>query len=623
VGKYPGQELTWGVSYDINDAANTRYMLNFGANVFEAHTSYNYFAQRVMEGMERGAKLVTFDVRLSNTAAKSHEWVPVKPGTDGLVALAMANVIMQESLYDRAFIETWTNVTVEELKAHLAQYTPEMAERESGVPAATIRRLAREFAMTKPSTVISYRGLVAHEYGAMNERAVRLLDAIVGNIEAKGGTLLKRSGSWGKPKSPAITVKAKGLDILNGEGVAYPTHGVSHQVLRMIKEGKKGRPEVYMTYVYNPVYANGDVGFNISVLKDESLVPFHVAVDAYMSESTELADLILPDALYLERYDPESPPSYGLIPFVALRQPVVKPLGEARAFQDVLLDLARRIGGDMPKFLPWKDSEDYLRQAAAQTAGLKDAGGFERIRREGAFVQSTKVEYQKHAKPLSAEQLKGTKVDSKTGVIFKGGDAYTSDKQYVGQMVKGKAYAGFKPYKIPKSGLIELKSEFMAKRGFPALPSYLPIRAHQAMGADDLILTTFKVNVQTQSRTQNVKWLTEIFHSNPAWMNPKTAAARGLKNGDKIRVKSAVGEITTTVRVTEGVHPKVVAVAHSCGHWAYGRHASFKAVFPDRKDEEHWWKDNGVHPNWIIPNHPDPISGQIAVMDTVVKVERA
>ncbi|MBI2881970.1 MAG: molybdopterin-dependent oxidoreductase, partial [Candidatus Tectomicrobia bacterium] len=545
VGKFTGQELTWGVSYDINDVAHTRYMLNFGASVLEAHTSHNYFAQRVMEGMERGAKLVTFDVRLSNTAAKSHEWIPVKPGTDGLVALAMANVIMQEGLFDRAFIETWTNVTVAELKAHLAQYTPEKAEAESGVPAATLRRLAREFATTKPSTVISYRGLVAHEYGAMNERCARLLDAIVGNIEAKGGTLLIRKGSWGKPKSPKIEVKGKKLDIIDGENIAYPTHHVGHQVLRMIKDGKKGRPEVYMTYVYNPVYANGEVEFNRSVLKDESLIPFLVAVDAYMSESTELADLILPDATYLERYDPEAPQSYALIPFVALRQPVVKPLGEARAFQDVLLDLARRIGGDMPKFLPWKDSEDYVRQAAAQTSGLKGAGGFERIRREGVFVQSTKVEYQRHAKQLSAEQLKGTKVDPKTGVVFKGGDAYTADKQYVGQMVKGKAYAGFKPDKIPKSGLIEIKSQFLAKKGFPALPSYLPIKAHQAMGEDDLILTTFKVNVQTQSRTQNCKWLDEIFHSNPAWMNPGTAAARGLKNGDKVRVKSAVGEIVT------------------------------------------------------------------------------
>ncbi|OGL58617.1 MAG: hypothetical protein A3J27_14670 [Candidatus Tectomicrobia bacterium RIFCSPLOWO2_12_FULL_69_37] len=623
VAKWTGQELTWGAHYDINDVANTRYMLNFGSNPLEAHTSHNYFAQRIVEGMEKGAKLVTFDVRLSNTAAKSTEWIPVKPGTDGLVALAMANVIMQEGLHDKNFIETWTNVTVAELKAHLAQYTPEKAEVESGVPAATIRRIAREFAKNRPSTVISYRGLVAHENGAMNERCAKLLDAIVGNIEAKGGTLTNRKGGWGKPKSPKIEVKAKGLKIIDGENIAYPTHHVNHRVLHMIKDGKNGRPDMYMTYVYNPAYVNGEAAFNISVLKDESLIPFHVAVDAYMSESTELADLILPDATYLERWDPEAPSSYSLIPFVALRQPVVKPLGEARAFQDVLLDLARRIGEDMPKLLPWKDSEDYMRQAAAQTAGLKDAGGFDRIRRDGVFVQNNKVEYQKHAKELSAAALKGTKVDPKTGVIFKGGDAYKSDKQYVGQMVKGKAYAGFKPDKIPKSGLIELKSEFLAKKGFPALPSYLPITAHKKMGPEDLILTTFKVNAQIHSRSQNCKWLTEIFHSNPAWLNPKTAAARGIKNGDEIRIRSAVGELKTKARLTEGVHPGTVAVSMHCGHWAYGRYASGKTPFPERKDEQIWWKDNGAHPNWIIPNHPDPISGQLAWMDTVVKVERA
>ncbi len=624
-GKFVAQELTWGKHYDVNDVENTKYMLNFGANMLEAHTSHNYFAQRVVRAKMAGAKLVTFEVRLTNTAAKSDEWYPIRPGTDGLVALAMCNVILENGLHKRGeeFIEKWTNVTVDKLREHLRQYTPEVAEKESGIPASVIRRIAIEFAKTKPSTVISYRGLVAHENGAMNERCAKLLDALVGNIEEKGGTCLKVGGKWGKVKAPKPKHKAKKLDILDGEGVAYPDHHVNHQVFTMIKKGHKGRPKVYMTYVYNPVYVNGNSRENIEVMKDENLLPFLVACDAYMSESTELADLIIPDAAYLERWDPEAPQSYSMIPFVQLRQPVVKPLGEARAFQDVLMDLARRIGGGMEKLIPWKDSEEYMRIAANNTPGLKDVGGFEYIKKHGVFIQSKKPQYHKHEKKLKEKDLKGTKVDPKTGVIFKDGDAYKKDKQYVGQMIDGVAYKGFTPDKIPKSGKFEVYSEFLEKKGFPALPSYLPIKRHQGMGKDDLHLTTFKVNVQTHSRTQNCKWLSEVFHSNPAWIHPQTAAARGIKNGDKIRVKSAIGEIVTRARVTSGVHPRVVAISHHCGHWVYGRYASGKPVFPEVKGEVPWWTDHGEHPNWVIPNVPDLISGQQAWMDTVVTVEKA
>ncbi|MEE8450203.1 MAG: molybdopterin dinucleotide binding domain-containing protein, partial [Thermodesulfobacteriota bacterium] len=176
---------------------------------------------------------------------------------------------------------------------------------------------------------------------------------------------------------------------------------------------------------------------------------------------------------------------------------------------------------------------------------------------------------------------------------------------------------------------LEVYSNFIGKidslkaKGFTPMPSYVPVPEHEKMRPNELVLTTFKVNAQTHSRTQNCKLLSEIYHSNPAWIHPDTAKARGIKNGDKIRVKSPIGEIVIKARVTEGVHPKVIAISHHCGHWAYGRYASGKAVFPDKKDEKPWWTDHGVHPNWIIPNSPDPVAGALRWMDTVVKVEKA
>jgi anaerobic selenocysteine-containing dehydrogenase len=146
------------------------------------------------------------------------------------------------------------------------------------------------------------------------------------------------------------------------------------------------------------------------------------------------------------------------------------------------------------------------------------------------------------------------------------------------------------------------------------------------MKADDMILTTYKVNVQTHSRTQNSKWLSEIYHENPGWINPETAAARGIANGDRIRVTSKVGEIETEAKVTPAVAPGIIAISFHCGHWEYGRYASGNKSPVSAQDDElelKWWKNNGAHPNWVIAASPDPINGQQRWMDTVVQVAKA
>ena len=132
-------------------------------------------------------KIVTFDVRLSNTAGFSDEWIPVFPGTDGAVALAMGHVILRDNLQDTDFIETWTNVSVKELKDNYKPYTPEWASKISGVPAETIERVAREFATTKPATLFTYRGPATHLYGSHNDRPRRMLTILPGQLATHGG----------------------------------------------------------------------------------------------------------------------------------------------------------------------------------------------------------------------------------------------------------------------------------------------------------------------------------------------------------------------------------------------------------------------------------------------------
>lgn len=637
--KQVAQEFMWGKSIDINDVANTKYMLNFGCNVYEAHVLHSSFLQRVIDGrVNNGAKLVTFDVRLSNTAGRSDEWFPIKPGTDGLVALTMANVIMQEGLYDEKFISEWTNVTVNQLKDHLKQYTPEMAERESGVPAKDIIRIAKEFSGARPATTISYRGTCAHYNGMMNERCVVLLNAITGNVDVKGGFVLPQAGKAkdepdpkpGKPKAKS------GIKEYWKKNYPEASHGVCQTVLPLIKEGVQ-KVGLYMTYWFNPVYSNPQSRLQEEILKDENLIPFFVAIDAYMSEATALADIILPECSYLERWDPEANNSYSIVPWISIRQPIIKPLGESKSIREIFMELAKRIGGGMEQYFNYGSVEDYIKVAFKGNKGFEEDGGLEMLKKAGAWFDKTKKPaYQSYLKELKPEELGGTSVDEK-GYIFKEKqDGDKKVKEIVGIMKGGKALKGFPTGAHKESPLFEIFSKSLEEHGFPGLPSYIPIPEHQNIKEDELHLTTFKVAVQTQSRTANCKWLTEIYHSNPLWIHPETARKRGIKSGDEVIVTSNVKSTKTKAHVTEGIHPRVVAFAMGVGHWAYGRMASKAAKFKsqgagkevnlnlaDPDTELIWWKDNGVHLNELIPVRPDPIGGNQAYMDTVVTVKKA
>jgi thiosulfate reductase / polysulfide reductase chain A len=652
-GKWTAQELTWGGHYDNWDFDNAKFVLNFGSNFLETHTNHIPVAHRMLWAMaDRGLEMVTFDIRLSNTAAKSREWIAPKVGTDSAIILAMINVVMKEGLYkgDGEEFLKYTRVTedvnasvatkIAAIKKQVASYTPQWAEKISGVSADKIASLAREFGTKKPAVLVTYRGLVAHYNGNEGERAAQLLCAITGNMD-KPGTRLKAVGAgWNFPKIKAAKKTPK-LGIFDGfpGQAAYPTHHVSHQVLKMIKDGSHGRPDMYITYCYTPAYANGDVQENIDILKDEKLIPYYVSVDPFYGDSTMFADLILPDTPFTERWTCEDMVDPKGIGEFYIRQPFTKPLGEARDFSDVVFDLGKRLGVDMGKAT---SHEDYVRRACNSTPGVKEAGGFEYMKKHGVWHDKNKKPSQQvYNRPVASSvyQAKGVVLDKASGVYWKPKSAadekkgyYNTKKAfkgYVAQKMPHGVFSGFAPDAVNKSGYLEMWSPLLKMKGFDPLPTWMPIPEHQNMGKDDLHLTTYKVATQSHSRTQNSKYLSEVYHTNPAWINPKTAKEKGIYDGDSIKITSPTGEFVTKAQVTEAIMPGVVAVSHHCGHWAYGRYASGKrspnAGSDDRGDRDFklkWWTDNGVHPNWAIANSPDPINGQQRWMDTVVKVSR-
>ncbi len=653
-GKWTAQELTWGNHYDNWDFDNTDYVLNFGSGILEAHTNHIPTAQRLIKAkVERNVPLITFDVRLSYTAAKSTKWEPVRPGTDLAVLLAMNNIIMQENLYDRdafTFIKATENVTastdekIAALKKHLAEYTPEWAEKLSGVSAANIKKYAREFAKAKAAVIITYRGLVAHYNGTDGERAAQMLGMITGNINNPGGRCKAVAPHWKYPKGPKVKPKSKKLKITSGSKSALPTHGECQSVLKMIKDGSHGRPDIYFWYCYNPVYVNGECQENIDILSDEKLMPFTVTSNIVYDESSRLADLILPDTSYLERWDWDGHASPTQVAEYELRQPVVEPLGECRNFSDILCDLAKRM--DMP--LGFDNMEEFVRLSCEKTPALKGlpGGAFEYMKKNGVYHDpNEKPAFYTHKIIVKDGDLKkeGVILDEATGVywnwkkskakdeadaIAKGYSAtHYSYKGYVGQKIDGKAYKGFKPDKLNKSGYFELYSNILKDKGFAPLPSWKAIPEHQGLAKNQLTLTTYKVPVQIHSRSTHCKWLTEMFHDNPAWINSETAASLGIKNGDMVKLTSNIDEISIKAYVNEMIVPGSIAISFHLGRTESGRYASGKkslmAGDNDPDLELKWWDTYGVHPNWLLANEPDPISGQERFMDQVVTISKA
>lgn len=636
--KKVGMEPTWGPDIETPDFANTKYVLNFGSNILEAAYFHNPLSQRIAEGrVDNHMKIVTFDVRLSNTAGFSDEWIPVFPGTDGAVALAMGHVILRDNLQDTEFINTWTNVTVDELRQHYKDFTPDWASKISGVPAATIERVAREFAQTKPATLFTYRGPAKHLYGSYNEKSCMMLPILTGNIEKRGGYCLPRGMGWPQPE-PAPGAPAKDSTVAHPPEYPLAAHKVSHMTVFWVADGRQ-KVNVWFTYQDNPVYTNpGSVATWGKVYRDEKLIPYFVSMSSHMGEETALADLILPDCPYLERWEPESMPN-SLWPWLGIRQPVHAYLGESRENRIILRDIIHKLdptgSKGMKKFWDFKDGEDYMRRHFDNVPGLKEAGGVDWLKKHGVWPvygkldpKSGKVvdktgreiqaEYGLYMKELSAADMTGASVDAK-GTIVKNG-------KIIGVKRNGRNCVGFST----GNRLINVRVDEWAKFGFNPMPTFKRIPWHESMKDDELVLTTFKLNVHKQSRTAAVKWLAEIAHANPAWMNPVTAAKLGVKTGDLIRVESGVGHMVTKAYVTEGIHPRVVAIATAFGHWEYGRLATLKLkekpAFGGQEDADLrnvWWDDRGVHPNNIIPVVTDPIGGSQGWMDTVVKVTKA
>ncbi|HID86357.1 MAG TPA: twin-arginine translocation signal domain-containing protein, partial [Anaerolineae bacterium] len=365
------------------DLDRTRYLLSFNYALLESAQptvrllrAYS-FVRRGRPG-DRG-RIVQIEPRLSVTAIKADEWVPIRPGTEGALALGLAWVILRERLYDRDFVTNHSHGFEAWSEAVLRDYPPSRVAALTGIPEETIKRLAREFAGTPPAVAVGGEAVDQQTNGLASQMAIHSLNALVGSIDVPGGVVMQRP----PPLEPWPSVF---MDDVTAQGLAQPRldgperypgtrsaalqlrSGQAHRLPEAILSGDPYPLEALLLYRANPLH---DAPEPKAWREALAQVPLIVSFDSFIEETSAYADYILPDHTFLERWIAAPlQPSLGF-PVLAVGQPVVEPLYNTRAFGDVLIRLAHQVGGGPEASFPWAD---YLELLRFRISGLVASG---------------------------------------------------------------------------------------------------------------------------------------------------------------------------------------------------------------------------------------------------------
>jgi len=495
------------------------YILHFGMNELASSYSQRKTAQ-LRAALKRGAKLVAFDPRLSETAKAGTEWIPIKPDTDAAVALGMAYVIIKEGLYDKEFVENWTH-GFEEFKKRVmgdedgAARTPEWAGKISGVPPETIERIAREFAMAKNKGCISWTGLAQVPNGMYGTAAIQALNGLCGTFDAPGGPALpfkrKLKPVWGEGQEKPVATDAPKLNkfgIWSGWAPAY-----------LLEDVEAGKLKGLINYYGDPVLSWGN---QESIIKAIEMMDFKASIEAFMCNTAVLCDVILPDTSWLEQSQVKADWLYEA--FIAYYAEVVKPMYDSKPMWLITKELANRLG--LGKHFPWDNIEEAERNQLAGTPWSYDE------LKEKGFIITDESEYYKYKKWGS----------------FNTPDGYGSS---------GKTTTG-------KYNLLNTVAE---EKGIDPLPDYK--EPDRDLAADDeypFIFGNFRFFEHEHSSTFSNVQLMKIHSSNPLWINTLDAQELGINEGDKVRVKSPWGEVEIKAKPTWGIMQGVLASGGGFGH---------------------------------------------------------
>jgi anaerobic selenocysteine-containing dehydrogenase len=675
-----GHFLWCGADRPSPDYANAQTILLLSSHLESGHY-FNPHAQRIVDAKSQGATLIVMDPRLSNTSAKADIWLPAYSGTEAAALLAIARILLDEELYNRDFVRKWVNwraylraerpelpetfdAFIAALKELYAQFTPEFAEAETGVPAAKIVEVARAIARagTRFATHNWRAAASGNLWGWQITRCLYLLVVLTGSLGAVGGVNMHVTNKF-VPKHPNPPPPPQYWnELLFPKEFPLAFFEMSFLLPHLLKEDR-GRLDVYFTRVYNPLWTNPD-GFSwMEMLQNKEKIGLHVALTPTWSETAWFADYILPMGLGTERHDTMSQETHAG-QWLGFRQPVLRVAREKRGEQisatheanpgevweesEFWVALSWKIDPDgalgIRKFFespkrpgqPITMDEYYGWIFENSVPGLPEAAAKEQLtplaymRKYGVFKVSDKSYSRAHERALDSSELEGTTRSEDGETILRNGTA-------IGINVDGVTCAGFNT----PSRRLEFYSPTMTEWGWGehALPKYVPGHVYwrdlkREEGEFDL-LPNFRLPTLIHTRSP-VKWLYEISHSNPLWI--ATADARRLKiqTGDLVKVRTRIGYFVTRAWVTEGIRPGVLGMSHHLGRWrlqeeqggsrvatslvritrdAGGRyvmkqlHGAKPFQSPDPDTGRIWWSEVGVHQNVTFPVQPDPVSG--------------
>ena len=531
---------TFFASNTRDDLVNSKLIIMWGwdpATVINGTNTCWFLAQ----AKESGTRIVSVDPRYTDTAATFADlWIPIRPGTDTAMLIAMAYVMIKENLQDQRFLDTYT-IGFNQFRDYVLgaedgiPKTPAWAEAITGVPAATIEKLAWEYATIDPAALMAGIAAGRSAGGEQYHRAAIALAAMTGNVGIHGGDAAARAwesimGGYPYRVRPMlagvdenVNPLAQGIPSKKKVPLGYRENSIHYTKLAdAILKGKAGGypSDIKLLYVGGCNYLTQFPNINKIVRALQSL-EFIAVQEQFMTPTTKYADILLPVCTYMERNDI----AFGVgTAFIGTVNKVIDPLGESKSPLQVAVELAKRMG--IENFMD-KTEEEFL-EDLAKRSGVPNYAEF---KKEGVYK-------------------------------FKLPEPHVAFKE----QIKDPANI---PFRTP-SGKIELYSQAWAEMNTPGLAP-IPKYVEHWEGRSDplarkyplqLINTHFKRRALSQF--DNIPWLRELMPQ-AIWINSKDALARGIRDGEMVRVFNDRGEMIIQAKVTERIMPGVVDVPH--GAW--------------------------------------------------------
>ncbi|MBI4595100.1 MAG: molybdopterin-dependent oxidoreductase, partial [Candidatus Tectomicrobia bacterium] len=563
------------LAYSAYDFEDTNYIIAFGTPFLESQRPTTGLIASWPKGRRGRAvrpKTVVVDPRLSVTAAKADEWIPVNPGTDGALALGLAHEILTSGLWDRKFVgdfkdktnkfvtgktvaeEDWADAytlgLVKWWNLFLKDFSPKEASAKTGVPEATIKRIAQEFATTKPAVTTRGRGAGAWPgNGTYNIYAIYALNGLVGSVDVKGGINHYPSVNFSNEPIPIeqddIAKTGTKKPRIDEKGtIKYPyADVVTNNAADNILKDFPNPIEIALGFWNNFAFsAPGSKRWEEALKK----IPFVIHHTTHISEWSTYSDIILPAKTYMEKWSAGSPAGGAtLYSGATLFQPVVTPLYDTKSEEELAIALGKKLGESYPSI---KKSFDGVGGAYGDTAE-----GYTRIRTESFW------------KPLAGgwEEFK-EKGTVNTGPYKFKWEFDTPSKKF--EFYSGNLKKLFTDKKVTDANL---DTYHIKARGDLV---YLPHFEDPIFIGDPakfpLVLISYKNQLNQEGRSANTPWAQEMYlnplygtgWTNFAEINPETAKKFGIADGDNVNIESEVGKIKAVAKLSEGVHPDAVAM---------------------------------------------------------------